>query len=95
VCVEGGGGYLLFKTEPHKCAEGKIRIGNGHRVQADAVCEIGCSTPELSFGDLGMFPRERPNREIVHQQETKDTPGMPFPVSLSWLECTKKEMWVL
>jgi len=44
--------------------------------QAILVCEIGGSNPGLSHGDLERWGR--PDREIVHQRETKDTPGRPF-----------------
>lgn len=32
----------------------------------DQAFEVGVSTPGLSYGDLGMPPWGRPNREIVH-----------------------------
>jgi len=39
-----------------------------------------------------IFPWGRPNRDILHQREIKDTPGTPLPISLLWLECLQKEM---
>jgi len=34
------------------------------------------------------------NRGIVHRRERKDAPGTPLPISLSWLECSHKEVGV-
>jgi len=48
-----------------------------------AMCEVGGSTPGLSYGDLGIIPWGRPKKEIVHQQETKQKHrGRPLPIRL-------------
>jgi len=33
--------------------------------QPDAVCEVGGSAPDLSYGDLGIVPWGMPNGEVV------------------------------
>jgi len=35
-------------------------------VQPDAVCEVGGSTPDLSYGDLGISPGGGHPEKIVH-----------------------------
>jgi len=55
----------------------------------------GGLTPDLPYGDLGIFPgggREK----VVHQlRKNRHTGGAPLPISLKWLEYFHKEMWVL
>jgi len=47
------------------------------------------------YGDLGIFPWGRPDKEIVRWRETKDTSWTPLSNSISWLECSHNELWVL
>jgi len=35
-------------------------------VQPDAVCEVGGSTPDLPYGDLGIFPGRGQTEKSVH-----------------------------
>jgi len=62
--------------------------------QPDAVCEVGGSTPGLSYGDLGNLPGGGQTEKNV-QHLRNDTLGTPLPISLKWLECSHREMWVL
>jgi len=47
------------------------------------------------LGTWGVIFWVGPNRELYTSEKQQDTPGPPLPVSLSWLECSHKGMWVL
>jgi len=49
----------------------------------------------FSYGDLGIFPEGGQTEKLYTSEKQKDTPGRPLPISLLWLECSHKEMWVL
>jgi len=66
-----GGGYPeavdhgrkpLYSTRCHKLPTVQpLRV-----VRPDAVCEVGGSTPDLSYGDLGIFPGGGHPEKHVH-----------------------------
>jgi len=47
------------------------------------------------MGTWGPFPGEGDTEKLYTCEKQKDTPGTPLPVSLSWLECCHKELWIL
>jgi len=53
------GDYGAYRYPPPPVQPSRI-------VQPDAVCEVGSSTPDLSYGDLGIFPGGRRTEKIVH-----------------------------
>jgi len=76
---------------------GGLQLSTLHapRVQPDAVCEVGGSTPDLSYGDLGIFLGGGQTENICTLAEKPHTLGTSLPISLRWLECSHKEMWDL
>jgi len=46
-------------------------------------------------GSLSSPLGEAKERKLCTSCETTDTPGMPLPISLPWLERPHKDVWVL
>jgi len=47
------------------------------------------------MGTWGFFPGGGQTKNLYPSENQKDTPGTPLQISLVWLECSHKEMWVL
>jgi len=92
--VSGSGSALGCPVSPHCPEPAGLPLRFSHSFQPDTVCEVGDSTPGLSYGDLGIPLGEAKERQLYTSEIQRDTPGTPLPISLSWLECSHKDIRV-